>query len=58
MNIDQVHNPARLDGESQRAYRERQKLSKRLATHTPVIHNRGTYFAAGTVSAQKRGVRK
>lgn len=53
MNIDQVHNPARLDGESQREYRYRQGLSKRLATATRPVWNNGTYFKAGTVSPQR-----
>lgn len=53
MNIDQVHNPARLEGETQREYRARQKLSKRLATHMPVIHTKGTYVAGPTVTVHK-----
>lgn len=54
MNINQVHTPERLDGETQREYRARQKLSKRLAAHAPLVHNRGTYFKPGTVSAQRK----
>lgn len=58
MNMNQVHNPARLEGETQREYRYRQKLSKRLATHTPLVHNAGTYFRPETKSAQRTGARK
>jgi hypothetical protein len=58
MNMDQVHNPARLDGESLREYHARQSLSKRLATHAPVVHNKGTYFRPETKSAQRKVAKK
>lgn len=42
MNLDKVHTPERLPGESQQEYRERQQMSKRLQARTPLLHSSRT----------------
>ena len=37
MNLDNVHVPHRLEGESMAEYRERQHMSRRLQQRTPLI---------------------
>ena len=37
MNLDNVHVPQRLEGESMAEYRERQHMSRRLQQRTPLI---------------------
>lgn len=53
MDITKVHTPERLEGETQNEYRYRQQLSKRLATHQPLVFNRGTFFGPASVSKQQ-----
>ena len=53
MDITKVHTPERLEGETQNEYRYRQQLSKRLATHQPLVFNRGTFFGPASTSKQQ-----
>jgi len=39
MNIDNIHTPEHLPGESQQEYRERQRMSKRLQQRTVLVHS-------------------
>lgn len=39
MNLDNIHTPERLPGESQQEYRRRQQMSKRLQERTLLIHS-------------------
>jgi hypothetical protein len=53
MDTNQIHNPARLEGETLAAYRSRQHMSKRLAQRGTLVWNNGTYFKPGSTSPQK-----
>jgi len=39
MNLDNIHTPERLPGESQQEYRRRQQMSKRLQERVQLIHS-------------------
>lgn len=39
MNLDNIHTPERLSGESQQEYRERQRMSRRLQQRTVLVHS-------------------
>lgn len=55
MNIDNIHAPERLPGESQQEYRERQRMSKRLQQRTLLVHS----IQSGPVAApQNRRLRR
>jgi len=57
MNIDQVHIPQRLEGESTEGYKSRRRMSKRLQQRTTLVwsSNQGTYFKPYTLSPQRPG---
>lgn len=43
MDTNQIHTPERLEGETMAQYKSRQKMSKRLAQRTKLLHRGGTY---------------
>lgn len=55
MNIDKVHTPERLEGESQADYKARRRMSTRLAQRGRLLWapSQGTYFAPGSTSLQR-----
>lgn len=54
MNLDNIHTPERLSGESQQEYRERQRMSRRLQQRTVLVHSIQSGPAATTKNRRLR----